>query len=515
MKKLIVPCLLAGLASIGPVTGVKAKEATWITNQPLTLTIHMHFRDKFVWEDSWPAAKELSRLTNVTLHNTASKAATNSLEQFNLTVASGMLPDIVAGDNLKDNFIRYGMEGAFIPLNKLIDQYAPNLKAFFKTHPFVKNAITAPDGNIYFIPYVPDGKVARTWWIREDWLDKLHLKQPTTVDELYTVLKAFRDKDPNGNGKKDEIPFFTRENQMVYALVNLWGARSTGSDSACDFYAEGGKMKHPFAEEKFRVGIKNMAKWYAEKLIDPEVFTRGGRAREQLYGANNGGFTYDWPASTASYNTTFVKTIPGFKVVGIKPVKDSTGKLWVENSRLQLRPDGWAITSRNKHAIETIKLFDFYFSPKGRLLSNFGVEGKTYSMKNGKPVFSDEVLKGKTPVLTQMWSVGAQIPIGFWQDYEYERQWTIPTAQSCVDVYTKGNWFVQPFYGVNMTKSEREVYDKYWPDIKTYMLEMAQSWVLGTKNVDKTWDEYQKHLKAMGFEKVLAVLQTAYARQYK
>ena len=97
--------------------------------QALDLSIHMHFRDKYVWNEDWPVAKELTRLTNIKLVNTASKVATNSREQYNLLMASGKLPDIIGGDGLKDEFIRRGMEGALQPLNKLIDQHAPNFKA--------------------------------------------------------------------------------------------------------------------------------------------------------------------------------------------------------------------------------------------------------------------------------------------------------------------------------------------------------------------------------------------------
>ena len=43
--------------------------------------------------------------------------------------------------------------------------------------------------------------------MRKDWLDKFNLELPETIDEYYTVFKAFKTQDPNGNGKDDEIPF--------------------------------------------------------------------------------------------------------------------------------------------------------------------------------------------------------------------------------------------------------------------------------------------------------------------
>ncbi|MFA9439628.1 extracellular solute-binding protein [Uliginosibacterium sp. sgz301328] len=515
MKKMMlsVAAVATIMAFAAPVA--TAKEATWVTDKPLTLKIHMHFRDKWVWDENWPVAKESFRLTNVKLQSVANKAATNSQEQFNLMMASGDLPDVVGGDNLKDKFIQYGQEGAFIPLNKLIDQYAPHLKAFFKSHPEVERAIKAPDGNLYFIPYVPDGVVARGYFIREDWLKKLNLKPPQNIDELYTVLKAFKEKDPNGNGKADEVPFIDRHPDEVFRLVNFWGARSSGSDNYMDFYIDNGRVKHPWSETAFRDGIKHVAQWYKEGLIDKEIFTRKARAREQMFGGNLGGFTHDWFASTMTFNEGLSKTVPGFKLIPIAPPTNSKGQRWEEDSRQKVRPDGWAITVKNKNPVETIKFFDFYFSRPGRDISNFGVPGVTYDIKNGKAVFKDSVLKSPQPVNNQLYDMGAQIPIGFWQDYDYERQWTTPEAQAGIDMYVKGKYVLPGFEGVNMTREERAIYDKYWADVRTYMYEMGQAWVMGTKDVDKTWDEYQRQLKLRGLYQVLQMMQQAYDRQYK
>ncbi len=514
MKRILGLALASTL--LAPQLAGAQDSAPKIVDKPLEMTIHMHFRDKYVWKDDWPTTKELQRLTGIKLKNTASNATTISREAFNLLMASGDLPDIVAGNELRHEFVRYGMEGAFQPLNDLIEKHAPNLKKFLASNPEIRKAITAPDGNIYWIPYVPDGKYARGWFIRYDWLDKLGLKAPQTVDELYTVLKAFRDKDPNGNGQKDEVPLFFREpNSELQRLLVFWDGRSSGSDFAHDFYVDGGKIKHPYTGENYRVGMRNIAKWYAEGLIDKEVFTRGARAREVLLGNNQGGMTYDWFASTASYNTSLKDKVAGLKFMAVEPPASPSGKRINENRRSRMRPDGWAMTVNNKHPVETIKLFDFYFSPQGRLLSNFGVAGVHYDMVDGKPRYKPEILNGKAPVNTQMWEIGAQIPIGFWQDYEYERQWTDQIALQGIDLYEKGNFLIDEFLGVSMTVEERQVFDRHMPNIQTYMLETMQAWVLGSRDVDKDWEGYNAQLKKLGLDKVMAVMQAAYERQYR
>ena len=517
IKKLLpLSAVAIALASLSGTSHAADDTQYRATDKPLELSIHMHFRNKYAWDEDWPVAKEYEKYTGVSLKGVASKIGTNSKELFNLMLVGGDLPDIVGGDALKDSFFQYGMEGAFLPLNDLIDNYAPHIKKFYEDNPELKRAITAPDGNMYHVGYFPDGQAARAYFIRQDWLDTLGLDQPQTVDELYEVLKAFRDRDPNGNGKKDEVPAFFRHWEEMIRMVTLWDARTTGTDSAHQFYIKNkSDVQHGYVEENYRVGIRNLAKWYKEGLIDQEVFTRGSKAREFLLGNNLGGMTHDWFASTAGYNNSLSATIPGFSLQPMAPPATPSGIRIEENGRTTLKPDGWALTYSNKNPIASIKYMDFIFTEKGRNISNFGVEGVHWNMVDGKATYTQEVLTASQPVNSQMWDVGAQIPIGFHQDYGYEWQWTNEIAAKGIKMYTDNNYIVEQFNGVAMTVAERLVYDKHWPNILSYMLEAQQRWILGSADVDEEWDGYIARIKQLGFDKVMKAYQSAYDRQYK
>lgn len=145
------------------------------------------------------------------------------------------------------------------------------------------------------------------------------------------------------------------------------------------------------------------------------------------------------------------------------------------------QPVGWAISATNEHPVESIKYFDFWFSQQGRILSNFGVEGLTYEMVDGKPQFKKEILDNKDPVNAQLWAVGAAIPRGYWMDYEYERQWTNKIALEGIDMYDKCNCLKDEFMGVSLNAEEKATFDRYWPSILTYMTEMQQTRILGAR----------------------------------
>ena len=510
--------LLSSLTSL-TVQAFAADEVStdrYLSDELLDLSIHLHFRNGSVWDNNWPVAKEIEKLTNVRLTSTISPIKISSREIFDeLMSSSRKLPDIVGGDGLKEGFNQYGMQGKLIPLNTLIDRYAPNIKRVLAQKPLVRASITAPDGNIYYIPYIPSGIAGRGYFIRQDWLDNLGMSAPTSVDELHDVLVAFRDRDPNKNGLRDEIPYFNRHPEEVIRLVNFFGARSTGSDNYHDFVVTSEGVYHPYSKEEFRKGIVEVAKWFDEKLIDPQIFSRGGKAREELLGANIGGMTHDWFASTAGYNDTLTATIPDFAFLPFMPPADVNGKVMEEHGRASVKPDGWAITTENDHAITTIKYFDFYFSEMGRIISNFGVKGETFDIYLAEPRFKRSVLNSKKSVLNQMLEVGAQIPIGFYQDYNYERQWTNPIAMKGIDAYAGREVIEEPFPGLTLTVDEKEIYDLYWPPIKGYMVDNIKNWITGLADVNADWDNYIKTLDEMNLGLVLEVLNSAYERQYK
>jgi putative aldouronate transport system substrate-binding protein len=123
-------------------------------------------------------------------------------------LASGDVPDLIIGPNaITDaDFVQY--QGLFEDLSDDMDKL-PNVQAMFDAKPETEGIATQLDGNIYGLP-----KYQRFWpgtatrqFINQQWLENLGLEVPTNWDELYVVLKAFKDEDANGNGdKNDEIP---------------------------------------------------------------------------------------------------------------------------------------------------------------------------------------------------------------------------------------------------------------------------------------------------------------------
>ena len=110
---------------------------------------------------------------------------------------------------------KYGKEGAFVDVAPYVEEYAPNIAKHLKDR-VTKAMNTTADGKVYTVPHSSAlAKRSVNWhntynhWfsINQTWLTNLDLEIPKTPNDLLTVLRAFRDDDPNGNGIHDEIPY--------------------------------------------------------------------------------------------------------------------------------------------------------------------------------------------------------------------------------------------------------------------------------------------------------------------
>ena len=104
---------------------------------------------------------------------------------------------------------------------------------------------------------------------------------------------------------------------------------------------------------------------------------------------------------------------------------------------------------------------------------------------------------------------------GYFQDYNYEIQWSNEFALEGIALYdTMPDLLIPDFLGVAFNAEEQAVYDRTWGSIRDYMLERQQSWILGNGDVNEDWDGYIAQLEDMGWSELLAVMQSAYDRQY-
>lgn len=476
-------------------------------DNPVTFTFFNIF-DGLTFDPSWMVFQEAAKMTNVTLESSVSQSASDEKTAYNLMLSSGKLADIISYVDIAE-MEKLGRDGGLIPLNDLIDEHAPNIKKMLEEDETFRKIATATDGNIFVIPKMQNSMpVAEADFIRMDWLEKLNLEVPETIDELHTVLKAFRDSDPNGNGVKDEIPFFSRQgNRSFNDVLNLWDAHDS-------FHVRGDKITYGPMEEEFKLAMSNAVKWYQEGIIDPEWFTRGAAGRDVLLGGNLGGYCNDWIGGCYNYNVKLADEIPGFQFDVIAPVKNQNGEQILHTTRTGL--SGWGISSQCEDPVAAIKYFDFWLSDVGNKMINYGIEGVTYTEKDGVVEYTDAITQADKTVVLELRTYGVQYRIGGIQDYEYERAWITPEAAEAIKMLMDGNYVNVPVPQLNGTfflkyeEEEAAEYSKLMAGINAYTMEMIQKWVLGSADFESTYDSYVEELKKKGIDRAIEINQKAF-----
>ena len=205
-------------------------------------------------------------------------------EKINLMLASGDVPDVIMTPwhiNAQTTF-QHGINGTFIRLNDIIDQHMPALKRELEKWPQYAAQLTMPDGGIYNLPELEAGcfhcQYSIKFWMYQPWFDKLGLSfPPTTTDELYEVLQAFKSGDPNGNGIADEIPLLgatTGWNALpTNFLMNAFAYTRRGTYGGYLERASNG-VRFVANTPEWREGLRYIHRLYAEELIGRETFTQ-------------------------------------------------------------------------------------------------------------------------------------------------------------------------------------------------------------------------------------------------
>lgn len=209
--------------------------------------------------------------------------------QISTTVAARQeLPDILYDISLGEDVYRgYGHDGYFLDLTKYFDDRDGASKTFWERFEAtfspeeqadILRKMTDPDtGAIYAVPTLETSLIDvmdYQMWINTEWLDKLQLDMPTDIDSLYKVLVAFRDNDPNGNGKKDEIPLYGGQEAGLGADVVNWLVNMFlyFNDRKTFMVDDDGQLYAPFLTNEYREAMKFMNKLMDEKLMLDAVF---------------------------------------------------------------------------------------------------------------------------------------------------------------------------------------------------------------------------------------------------
>ena len=436
-------------------------------------------------------------------------------EQFSMLMAGGDLPDVMeyAWTQYPGGPEKAISDGKIIALNDVIDAYCPNLKAYLESHPEVDRQCKTDEGHYYMFPFIrgdQDLTLSSGLWIRQDWLDELGLSMPETIDEWHTVLTAFRDK------KGCTAPF-TYEYNMSELTETL--PFQYAFNTVKTFYVgDDGEVHFGPAEENYRAFLENMHQWYEEGLIDPDIATQQLDQVSAKVVSGQSGASAGWTGSRAGvWMTEALKSNPGFNlqpapvptlVKGDTPAMGQMDNLVTSNG-------GVAITTGCRDYGTAARLLDWGYSEEGHMYYNFGTEGVSYTVQDGEPVYTDEVLKNPDglPAAQAMSAyIRGNYNGPFVQDLRYLKQYYVYDGQKKAN----DTWYVQDaskhlLPPITPTAAESVEFSSIMNEINAYRDDMTLQFILGTVDLNE-FDDFIETLEEKGIERALEIENAALQR---
>lgn len=493
------------------------KEGLPIVNQPVTYEFAANTQKNKNFKEL-EYFQKLEEDTNVIINWSMSPEAGWS-EKKSLLFAGNTLPDAFYGENILTDvdITKYGSQGMLIPLNDLIDEYAPNLKAILDEHPEYRKQITAPDGNIYSLPSITELNPTThdKLFINKTWLDALGLEVPTTKEEFEAVLQAFKDGDPNGNGEADEIPFTFRMNSndpynRQNGLQSMFGTFGQ-LDDIYHFIVNDGEVIYTPQTEPYKEAISWFHDLYAKGLLDKEAFTHDLNvyfAKIQDPGKIVGAFL-GW-----SCNATAAGNKDDY--IPMAPLPDENGKqTWRRVDSKIVSKGAFAITSEAEHPEILIRWIDQSYAPENSLQVNQGLFGHALEKTEDGRYRYIELEDGMTlDTVIHDFGPGNDGVCALMESTieKLDLNANLKERQELDEFYAPYNAPAEEMYpNVLFTEEEVEEIGILQTDINSYVTQKYAEWIVDG-GVEEEWDEFQKKLEDMNVERYKEIYQQAYDR---
>ncbi len=470
------------------------------------------------------------------------KCMSDSLkEQVNIRIAGGDLPDAFMGVGFTNyDMAMYGDDGTFIDLTPYItEEYMPNLAKILEENPDIRSAITMNDGCIYGLPAgekmgtagigAPEDysiyTIPQFSMINKAWLDDLGLEVPTTLDELHTVLKAFKDNDMShkyyGNDPGSTIPMSTGFDQWCWGQNIFYagfGFTNWPNDVCNDLVLNpDGTCSFVCVTDQYRKALTYFHDWFAEGLMDPEMFSQSdtqliAKCSQGYVGVSTWWYIEELMGDYAD-DYVFLPVLDG---------PDGTHNVTVRTGG-GINSGNLSVTSSCKSPTTLLKFFDQWYDPEIVMQLQYGPIGTYFIDKDENGVWlsitddqSQELfnksageLKGENEVY------GPKLILSDY--YETTFKMEDRAIERLDDLYNYWMPFVDDptTYPVDCvyTEDELDIIDQYKTDFQNTVAENEGIWLKEGGPTDEEWNAYVKQLTdKCGLNELLECYQAAYDR---
>jgi putative aldouronate transport system substrate-binding protein len=239
--------------------------------------------------------------------------------RWNAAIASQIVPDFA---NVSDNIYKLLYDADLVAdmtdiwENYVTDEYVKSLG------PNDIEMMTI-DGRMYGFPGGTRSMAGTTLlFLRQDWMDKLGLKDPESIDEVVEIARKFKDAKLGG---PDTIPFFLSNNVSGGSTFSGGDGKWDGFMNAYGGYLnywieKDGKLAFSSVQPEIRPALLKLQELYKEGLINRDFATVNTALSNEYVGSGKVGINYGSAWSVVSAMNTLVSGTPEFRTTPWKMI---------------------------------------------------------------------------------------------------------------------------------------------------------------------------------------------------
>ncbi len=462
-------------------------------------------------------------------------------EQVNVRIAGDQLPDAFQGIGFSNyELTNYGEDGVFIDLTPyLTEEYMPNLAKILEENPDVKAAITMSDGGIYGLPSgeqmgtagigAPDDysifSIPQFSMINKAWLDDLGLDVPTTLDELHTALKAFKDNDMSakyyGNPAGSTIPLSTGFDQWCWGQNIFYagfGFTNWPNDICDDLVLKAdGTVDFVCTWDSYKDAMNYFHDWYAEGLIDQEIFSQSdtqliSKCSQGWVGVGTWWYIEELMGEYAK-DYVFLPVLDG---------PDGTHNVTIRTGG-GTSSGNLSITKACKSPVNLLKFYDQWYDPENVMQLQYGPKDIYFTGQDENGLWlsitdaeaQEKYGKGAGELKGQYEVAGPKLILSEYYSNTFKME--DRAIERLTDLYEYWMPFVSDTttYPVDCvyTKDELDTIDMYKTDFQNMISEYEAKWLKDGGPTDEEFEAFKQALTdTCGLEELKEVYQAAYDR---
>lgn len=351
--------------------------------------------------------------------------------------------------------------------------------------------------------------------VHKEMLEALNLDTPETYDEFENVLTAIK------SSYGIEEPLFMDPSGVIdnNSFAVGYGVKLYLDNSAANggLYLEDGQVKFGYVEQGFTDYITMMNRWYQAGLISRDYLSStSAEASENIIGDNIAGQVGMFVKFDGLID--LVATLAGGDTQ-LKALADPTvnagAQIHLGNAQSMAdASQGLVVTTACSDPVLALQALNWLYTDDGFRYLNYGVEGETYTMVDGKPVWTDFIAhnengKDSTTMISD-YTGGGVITIN--KDTQMVNSTFSPNAQEAAGIWGSnkdGQWELPG--ALTLTAQEQETYSRIMSDIVTSCMEYTNKFIIGDAPLSDI-PAFQQNLWDMGLQEVLDVYSSAVER---